>query len=364
MYRNIGLWLFIIWLCGCNKSSTDAGNVIIPPPNPVPATYYFPPLTGSTWDTASTIPSNWNSAALQQAFDYAGSKNSFGVLLLHNGRIVKEQYWNSWTKDTRYYIASAGKSVVGFLAGIAQQDGILSIDQKTADFLGAGWTSLPTALEDQITVRHQLTMTSGLEDNVPDSDCTIPSCLTYKAVPGTRWAYHNAPYLLVQKVLANASGLPFGQYAKQKLFDRIGMPNSFWLNNTMWCTTREAARFGSLILRKGNWDGIPLLNDTAYFANMTTNTQTVNNAYGYLWWLNGKPSFMVPTLQTVFPGSLVPNAPADMIMALGKDDKKIYVVPSLNIVLIRLGDSAGSVALGPSGFDNEFWGKLKPALGY
>jgi len=51
-------------------------------------------------------------------------------------------------------------------------------------------------------------------------------------------------------------------------------------------------------------------------------------------------------------------------MALGKDDKKIYVVPSLNLVVVRLGDAAGTPTLGPSSFDNEFWGKLKLAIGY
>jgi hypothetical protein len=61
---------------------------------------------------------------------------------------------------------------------------------------------------------------------------------------------------------------------------------------------------------------------------------------------------------------MAPNAPADMIMALGKDDKKIYVVPSLNLVVVRLGDAAGTPTLGPSSFDNEFWGKLKLAIGF
>jgi CubicO group peptidase (beta-lactamase class C family) len=207
-------------------------------------------------------------------------------------------------------------------------------------------------------------MTTGLNENVPDDNCTTPSCLTYLATPGARWAYYNAPYRLLQNVLANASGLTFNQYAKQKLYDKIGMPQSFWFDGVMYCTTREAARFGSLILKKGKWDGSTILQDSNYFASMINSSQTLNNSYGYLWWLNGKSSYMVPTLQAVFPGSMAPNAPADMIMALGKDDKKIYVVPSLNLVVVRLGDAAGTPTLGPSSFDNEFWGKLKLAIGF
>jgi CubicO group peptidase (beta-lactamase class C family) len=286
------------------------------------------------------------------------------VIILQNGRIVKEKYWNSWNQDTRYYIASAGKSVVASLVGIAQQDGILNINAPSSTYLGTGWTSLTSQQEQLITVKHQLSMTTGLNENVPDDNCTTPSCLTYLATPGARWAYYNAPYRLLQNVLANASGLTFNQYAKQKLYDKIGMPQSFWFDGVMYCTTREAARFGSLILKKGKWDGSTILQDSNYFASMINSSQTLNNSYGYLWWLNGKSSYMVPTLQAVFPGSMAPNAPADMIMALGKDDKKIYVVPSLNLVVVRLGDAAGTPTLGPSSFDNEFWGKLKLAIGF
>jgi CubicO group peptidase (beta-lactamase class C family) len=307
---------------------------------------------------------SWDSLKLEEALNYAGARSSYGVIILQNGRIVKEKYWNSWNQDTRYYIASAGKSVVASLVGIAQQDGILNINAPSSTYLGTGWTSLTSQQEQLITVKHQLSMTTGLNENVPDDNCTTPSCLTYLATPGARWAYYNAPYRLLQNVLANASGLTFNQYAKQKLYDKIGMPQSFWFDGVMYCTTREAARFGSLILKKGKWDGSTILQDSNYFASMINSSQTLNNSYGYLWWLNGKSSYMVPTLQAVFPGSMAPNAPADMIMALGKDDKKIYVVPSLNLVVVRLGDAAGTPTLGPSSFDNEFWGKLKLAIGF
>ena len=54
---------------------------------------------------------------------------------------------------------------------------------------------------------------------------------------------------------------------------------------------------------------------------VTSVSQNINNSYGYLWWLNGKSSFMLPTLQTVFDGSMIPNGPNDMIMALGANDQ-------------------------------------------
>ncbi len=331
----------------------------------VNAAYYFPPLTNDTWDTKTAASLNWDDTKLTEAFDYAGTKSTYGMIVLHHGKIVKEQYWNNWTTATKYALNSAGKSVVAFVAGVSQQEGTININNKTSQYLGVGWTSLPLIKENLITVRHQLTMTTGLEDNVPDDNCVTPSCLIYKSDAGTRWAYHNAPYRLMQDVLANASNKTWNAYCKEKLFDKTGMANSLWLNNIMYCTTRDAARFGSLILRKGEWNSTQLLTDQSYFTTMTNTSQNYNLSYGYLWWLNGKASTMVPGLQTVFNTSLVPNAPADMYMALGKDDKKIYVVPSLDVVVVRLGDNAsGTSTLGPSSFDNELWGKLKLAMRY
>jgi CubicO group peptidase (beta-lactamase class C family) len=343
------------------SSCKDKPPVIGPP---LSESYYFPPLYDTTWEAKSPELLGWDTAKLNDAFEYAGTVNTYGLIVLQNGRVIKEQYWNNWDKNTRYYIASAGKSVLAFLAGIAQEEGSLNINNKTSQYLGTGWTSLPLVKENLITVKNQLTMTTGLDDDVPDDNCEDPTCLIYKADAGNRWAYHNAPYTLLHDVLYNATGQTINQYSKSRLFDKIGIQQGIWFNNVMWCTTREAARYGSLILNKGVWNGNTLLHDTAYFNAMTNTSQNINKSYGYLWWLNGKSSSMVPTLQTVFNQWLVPNAPADMIMALGKDDKKIYIVPSLNMVVVRLGDAAGPSALAPSGFDNTFWGKMKQAVRY
>jgi CubicO group peptidase (beta-lactamase class C family) len=252
--------------------------------------------------------------------------------------------------------------------GIAQQEGLLSISNKTSQYIGPGWTSLPAAKEDLITVRHQLTMTTGLDDAVtPDNDCTTAGCLVYKADAGTRWAYHNAPYTLLDKVVENASGTTYNNYFQQKIRNTTGM-NGLWIktgwNNVFYSTPRSMARFGLLMLNKGKWDQTAVLNDTSYLNAQVSTSQNLNHSYGYLTWLNGKSSYMLPSLQLVFPGMLVPNAPADMYSALGKNDQKIYVVPSQKLVVIRMGDSAGNSQLALSSFDNELWGKLKTIIGY
>ncbi|HNA15715.1 MAG TPA: serine hydrolase [Ferruginibacter sp.] len=358
MRISITIFLLCIVLGSCKKD-----DITLTPINPpAPASMYFPPIGSDSWETVSPQSLGWDVTKLNEAIDYAGTKNTYGLIILYKGRIVSEKYWNSWNMNTLYYIASAGKSVTAFLAGIAQQEGQLNINNKTSAYLGTGWTSAPLAKENLITVKHQLTMTTGLEYNVPDDDCVTPSCLIYKADAGSFWYYYNAPYRLVQDVIARATSTNYNTYTKTKLADKIGMKNYTWFNYTLWLNTRDMARFGLLILNKGTWNGNALLTDQAYFNAMVNTSQTYNQSYGYLWWLNGKPSFMVPTLTAVFPGSLNPSAPADMIAALGKGDKKIYVIPSKDLVVVRHGDDTGDAVLGPSSFDNAFWAKLMLAI--
>lgn len=351
-------------LGSCKKSTEDTP----PPTAPQPTTMYFPPVGSSAWETTTPASLGWNQTELDNLYTYLQSKNTRAFIILKNGRIVAERYFGTFTVDSNWYWASAGKTMTGFLVGIAQQEGLININNRTSQYLGNGWTSAPLTKENLITVRHQLTMTSGLDDGVPDNDCTLPACLLYKADAGTRWAYHNAAYTLLDKVVENASGQTYNAYFQQKIRDRIGM-NGLWLkspnsNNVFYSNPRSMARFGLLLLNKGKWDNTTILSDTNYFNNQINTSQNLNLSYGYLTWLNGKASSMLPGLQITFPTSLAPNAPADMYAALGKNDQKIYVVPSQNLVVIRMGDSAGNVQLAVSSFDNELWGKLKTVINF
>ena len=103
-----------------------------------------------------------------------------------------------------------------------------------------------------------------------------------------------------------------------------------------------------------------ILNEN-YFNEMTTTSQDLNHSYGYLWWLNGKDSFIGTDTQP-HAGSIVPNAPSDMIAALGANDQKIYVVDSKKLVVIRCGNSAGNAEFANSSFDNELWEKINAVI--
>lgn len=354
----------VLLLISCKKPKEEPAPTPITPVVPV---MYFPPVGSTTWETTDPASLKWNTTELNNLYTYLVSKNTKAFIILKDGKLVAERYFGTFTADSIWYWASAGKTMTAMLVGIAQQEGLLNINNKTSQYLGNGWTILPQAKEDLITVRNQLTMTTGLENNVPDDDCTLPSCLQYKTDAGTRWFYHNAPYTLLDKVVENASGQTYNAYFQNKIRNRIGM-NGLWIktgfNNVYYSNARSMARFGLLMLNKGKWDGTAILADTNYFNAQVNTSQSLNLSYGYLTWLNGKATHMLPATSLVFNGSFAPNAPADMYAALGKNDQKIYVVPSQRLVVIRMGESAGNVQLAVSSFDNELWGKLKAVIGY
>ncbi len=325
---------------------------------------YFPPISSDVWDTLSPYALGWNITQIDSLYDFLARHRTKAFIVLKDGKIVLERYFGTFTKDSLWYWASAGKSLTAFLVGLAQQEGYLRITDSTGRWLGAGWTQAPLEKEAQITLRHQLTMTSGLDDRVPNSHCTQPACLLYKADAGTRWAYHNAPYTLLHAVLEAATGQSVNQYFYQKVTSQTGMQGGFvqsGYNRIFVSRARTMARFGLLILNRGYWDQTPILTDTAYYQEMLRPSQSLNLSYGYLWWLNGQVSFMVPGLQVVFSGPLFPSAPPDMVSALGKNDQILNIVPSQRLVVVRLGESADS-ALVPIAFSERLWQRLRAVM--
>lgn len=307
---------------------------------------YFPPNGSNEWETMPIEDLNWCQENIDALYQFLDNNDTKAFILLKDGKIVLEQYFDGFTAESNWYWASAGKTLTAVMVGIAQQEGFLDINDPTSDYLGTGWTSCTPAQEAAISVRNQLTMTSGLDDGVTDPYCTDPACLQYLADSGTRWAYHNGPYTLLDGVIENATGQTLNTYTQQKIKNITGMnglyvPSGY--NNVYWSTPRSMARFGLLTLNQGNWNGTQIITDSNYFNQMVNTSQDLNPSYGYLWWLNGKDSFMLPSLQTVFPGPLFPNAPDDMISGLGADGQFVNVIPSQNMVWIRMGEDPSSV---------------------
>ena len=318
---------------------------------------YFPPTTGNVWD--SILPSNLNycQARIDSLYNYLQVKNTKSFILLKDGKRVLEKYFGTYKRDSIWYWASASKSLAGFITGVAQQKGYININNQVSQYLGTGWTSAPLVKENLITVKHLICMNSGLEDAPPlpcDNEDTAKACLTYLADAGTRWAYHTGAYRKVQDVVSNAVGQTYNSITNNWIENQTGM-SGFWLQQVYYSKARDMARFGLLNLNKGIWNTDTIMKDTAYYRAMVNTSQNLNKAYGYLWWLNGKSSLMTPGFQFVFPGTLMSNAPSDMYCALGKNDQKIYVVPSTNMVIVRQGNTAGGFNLAASAFDNVLW---------
>lgn len=350
--------IFCFGLIICNSQNSREQKVSTKTPAEA---MYFPPSNSDNWETKSISSLGWHQDKVQDLLDYLQTKNSKSFMILQNGRIVMENYFGGHTSKTPWYWASAGKTLTSTVSGIAEQEGFLNINHKVSDYIGTGWTSEPLAKENLITCKNLLTMTSGLDDS-KGNDVSIEN-LQYKADAGTRWAYHNV-YVKLQDVVAAATGQTWSQYFNTKLRDKIGM-TGIWVqsdnNSVYWSNTRSMARFGLMALNKGNWNGTQIIN-ADYFQNATSTSQNINAAYGYLWWLNGKTSYHVPQTQIQFNGKLIPSAPDDLFCALGKNDQKIYVVPSKKLVIIRMGNAADRVNFARSDFDEVLWQKINAVI--
>lgn len=331
---------------------------------------YFPPLNSAEWAAVTPESLDWKVQQLDSLYNFLSANGTRAFIVLKGGKVVVEKYWGkniantaSFNRESKWYWASAGKTITAFLTGIAQQEKLLNISDRTSAYLGK-WTSMPEEKENLITIRHQLTMTTGLDYAVSDPFCTDLGCLDYKADAGTQWYYHNAPYTLLDAVITKASGMDFNLFTDQKLEAETGMSGQ-WIadgyNNIYWSVPRDMARFGLLILAKGKWAETSVMSDTTYFAEMTRTSQSLNPSYGYLWWLNGKNSLILPGLPYSFNTKFSPNAPDDLIAGAGKNGQFVDVIPSLNLVVIRMGEAPeGSQISAP--FHDEMWEKIMAVL--
>ena len=113
-------------------------------------TYYYP--SGSSWATQSIEEMDWCQDRVDSLYDFLDRKNTKAFLVLHEGKMVMEKYFGTFTADSSWYWASAGKSLAAFLLATAQENGKLDVHDRTSDYLGHGWTSATQQQEDQITI--------------------------------------------------------------------------------------------------------------------------------------------------------------------------------------------------------------------
>jgi CubicO group peptidase (beta-lactamase class C family) len=318
------------------------------------------PGDDASWPTVDPASAGWDVAKLNAALDFAGSRDTRSLVILQDGRILAERYWSVGPNFMRD-IASAQKSIVSVLVGIAVEKQLLTLDESISGVLGAGWSNADAEAEARITVRHLLTMTSGLG-----------LTLEAQAAPGTTWLYNNDAYHRLQLVLEKRSGLGIDALSRAWLFQPLGATHSEWAPRAqtdsqglaLWglsMSARDLARFGLLMMADGAWNGTQVA-PSEYLATATRPSQALNPAYGQLFWLNGQAFTLIPPASARIDGPLIPSAPQDVFAGLGKDDQKVYVSRSLRLVVTRLGAQAGTrTAETLSDFDEELWSRLMDA---
>ena len=249
----------LITLLSCNPSE-----------KPTPITdqdMYFPPISGNDWEKVTPSQLGWNESQIPALIDFLRSRNSKSFLILVNGRIVLEEYFDGHKASDTWQWNSAGKTLTTATVGIAQQEKLLDINTRVSQYLGAGWTSMPLAKEALITSKNLLSMNSGIND---ENQLIIRSNLTYLADAGTRWSYHNV-FQRLMNVVGEASGLEFEAYFDEKLKSKIGM-DGFWNEGLIFTiynsTSRSMARFGLLALNQGKW-GSEQVVDEDFFKEST-----------------------------------------------------------------------------------------------
>ncbi|PCJ96964.1 MAG: serine hydrolase [Flavobacteriaceae bacterium] len=350
---------FLIILCcfSCSKDALVEKDDTTTEVNSI----YFPPINSNDWEASIPSELGWDLSSEQPLKAYLDEKGTDAFMILKDGKIAVEWYFGDFNMDSNHTWNSAAKTLVASVIGIAQEEGHLSLDNASADYLGEGWSSLTLEQENNITVKHHLTMTTGLDYTVEDDFCTDKECLIYKNDPGSYWYYHNATYAVLDELITGATNQNFKTYFNTNLRDRIGM-QGLWVKvgylNLYYSTARSMARFGLLNLNNSVWGDVTILGDTNYINDMKKTSQDHNKSYGYLWWLNGKESFKLPGTETLYSGKLIPSAPDDLYAGLGANDQKLYIVPSQGLVIVRMGANANDSTLASSTFDEELWQKI------
>lgn len=340
------------------------------------------PGTDSQWQTITAANAGADPTKLANAVAFAATNNSYSLVILWNGYILTENYWGANTRTSSQPIFSATKSLVNSLVGMAIADGkIAGTNEPCADFLPqwSGQTGY-----DAITIYHLLSMTSGIQGGQSNLDASLRAAsevyfathLPLAYPPGTFWDYNNPVYQLFFNILPTATGQSLTSYTSNRLLAPLGMTNAYWYYTVhhagsqyftnyqhLYLTALDAARFGLFALRGGQWNGVQLVSSN-WLQTSIHPSQNLNNGYGLFWWLNSSSNYFIPLHYVLQQGPICPDVPPDAYAALGDQDNKIWIVPSLNLVVARLGLAAYANAPAISQFDDQLMGRICNAFGY
>lgn len=317
-----------------------------------PTTTLSSPPAVFAWVVDEPQNQGFDPGRLAEAANWAKENNSDSLLVIRNGYIVLENYWNGIDQNAPLPVWSVTKSVVSTLVGIARYNGYLNIDDPVAKYIN----ELVGTDSESVTIRNILSNDSGrfwnlVGDLLVAADPT--ENLTEYAIargqqyePGTAWQYNQMAIQCLDRVLSVATGQSTAIFAQEYLFDPLGMTHTTVELDDMgqmimsWgiqSTARDMARLGYLYLSGGEWDNEQLLSQE-YIKEATSPSNDINPAYGYLWWLNAVEKWYEPVTLIYHEGDQAyPDAPLDVYVASGFMGQIIMVSPSDNMVIVRQG---------------------------
>ncbi|MCB0976055.1 MAG: serine hydrolase [Acidimicrobiales bacterium] len=337
-------------VAGCSGSGSDSGSPATTSTADRPATSTptepssedrFP---GKDWDVEDPADHGIDVAALEKASSYAFQEEAHtqGLVVVHRGAIVYERYAPGSDKDSPAASWSMAKSITSAVVGIAIEEGkIPGVDApmttwypKWADE-GLGTVKLRDVLQMATGQRwnENYDPTQGPSDII-NMVATEKDQLAYAesrppaVPPGTEFNYSSGVSMLMSGILQQATGMRADEYAQQKLIEPIGMSKVKWWRDaaghtlTYCCfdtTSRDFARIGLLYLHGGKWGDRQVV-PAQWVRDSLTPSPTSDGAYGYQWWLND-----------------IDGVPDDAFFAQGFDGQWIYVVPSLDLIVVRNG---------------------------
>jgi CubicO group peptidase (beta-lactamase class C family) len=331
------------------------------PLEPVPGAKPDRPLPAAS-PAARTI----SDEALRAARDYAARNNSRALIVWRAGKVEEAAYFDEATRTATFPSRSLAKPMTAAAVGRAIALGkIRSLDQPVADFV-TEWKGDPR--RSKILVRHLLDMRSGF---LPQNVATTAEDILNRAYlhprheeviihdypvvdePGTRYEYNNATSELVSLVLQRATGRRYAEFISREVIQPIGAPGGeVWVNRPdgiahsgccLMVAPETWVRLAILLMQDGVWAGKRLL-PAGYVREMTTGTPQ-NPYYGLGVYVAGKYTARrgfanparEPELRRVRHSE--PYLAADLFMFDGNSNQVVYIVPSEQLVILRVGDS-------------------------
>jgi CubicO group peptidase (beta-lactamase class C family) len=384
MTRASGVRFAVAGLLGLVLSACDEG---VWPELP---TVEAPVTVADGWAVGTPESQGFDTSVLAAMDQRLRSRDIAGVdalLIARNGRLIYEGYFTPQTgMERRHFLASVTKSVASMVVGVAAQQGrVGTFDQSIAPLFPEAedlFTADPRKRD--ITLRHVLTMTAGLDWDhkaVTDRDRddihikTAPDAVRYvlekplMREPGTLFDYNSGNSMLLTGLIPNVSGLEADAFAEENLFGPLGIQDYFWQKTDdgtargqdgLYMRARDLLKLGQLYLDGGRWNGEQLVSQAWIDASFRdwVGTDWGNARYGFQWWL-------YPLAR---PGQ--PDIPNGVVMASGYGGQKLFLVPRLGLTAVFFGctaDDNGGISYECGDADVEpelvMWNYVLRALG-